>query len=512
MKTPFLFINYTTPLRINKVFLVIKNQLLVNIINGDAMNKIIERIKKEFNKTPDLIVKEININILNTIYVIYLETVSGSDKVNDYILKNLIIGKNKINKHNIPSFIAGPNTVNIKDTDKIEYYLTNGFTLVILKDKIYGVETRADITRSISNTDVEPAINGPKEAFTENFQINVGLIKRRIKSHKLKMENRVVGRKTSTQVGVLYLEDVAEDDIVDDILKNIENIDIDGIVDSSSLGFLIGDEDKHVFPTFLQTERPDMVATALLEGKVAIVIDTTPYVLLIPAFFIDFINPNIDNYSKSKNVNFVKILRLFAYFLSMIAPALYIAVMNYNQETIPTSLLIDFAIQREGVPFPTIVETLLMLGVCEILRESDLRFPSNYGSAISILGAIVLGEASVSAGIASPITIIVIAVTFISSLTFSNVDINSSLRFFRFAFILLAGFFGLYGITLGLLFFLIYTTNIMSFHKPYFAPLAPFNKEYFNNTVIKAPLYKDIKRSSLLTDKNINKQNHKEDL
>ena len=470
------------------------------------MNKIVERIKSEFSKTPDLIIKEININFFNTIYILYLETVSGSNKVNDYILKNLIASKSKINKHNLKSFIAGPNTKKIKNIDEVEYFITSGFTIIILNDVIYGVETRADINRSVSNADVETSINGPKDSFTENYQINLGLIKRRLKSHDLKIENRVIGRKTSTQVGLLYFEDIVDADMVQDVIKKIEDIDIDGIIDSSSLGFLIDGEANHVFPTFLQTERPDMVATALLEGKMAIVIDTTPYVLIIPAFFIDFINPNIDNYSKSKNVNFIKILRLFAYFLSMIAPALYIAIMNYNQETIPTNLLVDFAIQRNGVPFPTIVETLIMLGVCEILRESDLRFPSNYGSAISILGAIVLGEASVSAGIASPITIIVIAITFISSLTFSNIEINNSLRFFRFIFILSAGFFGLYGITLGLIFFLVYTTNITSFNKPYFAPLAPFNKTYFHNTVFKIPLYKDTLRSSLFTHKNIRKQ------
>ncbi len=477
-----------------------------------SMNKIVDRLKKEFNKTPDLIIKEIQINLFNIVYVLYLETVSGSNKVNDYILKNLITSKDKINKYNIKSFLAGPNTKTIKNADEIEYFLTNGFTIVILKNNIYAVETRADINRSVANADVEKAINGPKDSFTENYQINLGLIKRRLKSHNLKIENRVIGRKTSTQVGLLYFDDIVEEEAVAEVLKKIENIDIDGIIDSSSLGFLIAGENNNVFPTFLQTERPDMVATALLEGKMAIVIDTTPYVLIIPAFFIDFINPNIDNYSKSKNINFIKILRLFSYFLSMIAPALYIAIMNYNQETIPTSLLVDFAIQRNGVPFPTIVETLLMLGVCEILRESDLRFPSNYGSAISILGAIVLGEASVSAGIASPITIIVIAITFISSLTFSNVEINNSLRFFRFIFILAAGFFGLYGITLGLLFFLIYTTNITSFNKPFFAPLAPFNKEYFFNTVIKKAIKKDTKRSTLLTNKNMTKQKSKEEM
>ena len=470
------------------------------------MNKIVERLKKEFSKTPDLIIKEIKLNMLNTLYVIYLETVSGSNKVNDYILKNVIDNKDKINKNNFQNYLAGPNTKKIDKYDKIEYFLTNGFTIVILKDNIYGVETRADINRAVANADVETSINGPKDSFTENYQINIGLIKRRLKSHNLKIDNRVIGRKTSTQVGVLYFEDIADQELVHNILSKLDNIDIDGVIDSSSIGYLLGDEESSVYPTFLQTERPDMVATSLLEGKIAIVMDTTPFVLIIPAFFIDFINPNIDNYSKSKNINFIKILRLFAYFLSMIAPALYIAVMNYNQETIPTNLLIDFAIQRNGVPFPTIVETILMLAVCEILRESDLRFPSNYGSAISILGAIVLGEASVSAGIASPITIIVIAITFISSLTFSNVEINNSLRFFRFIFIVLAGFFGLYGITLGLLFFLIYTSNVTSFGKPYFAPFAPFDKVYFHNTVYKIPLKKDKMRSSMLTKTNKTKQ------
>ena len=470
------------------------------------LNKIVDQIKKEFSKTPDLIIKKININLINTLYVVYLETVSSSNKVNDYILKNLIYAKDKLNKNNVASYLAGPNTKSNLKEEEIEYFLTNGFTIIIFKDKIYGVETRADINRSVTNSDVETSINGPKDSFTENYQINVGLIKRRLKSNHLKIENKVLGRKTLTNIGILYFDDITDNSLVTNILNKLENIDIDGIIDSSSIGFLLDGENNNVYPTFLQTERPDIVATALLEGKVAIVVDTTPYVLIIPAFFIDFINPNIDNYNKSKNINFIKILRLVAYFVSMITPALYIAIMNYNQETIPTNLLLNFAIQRNGVPFPTIVETLLMLLVCEILRESDLRFPSNYGSAISILGAIVLGEASVSAGIASPITIIIIAITFISSLTFTNVEINNSLRFFRFIFILLAGFYGLYGLTLGLLFFLIYTTNITSFSKPYFAPISPFNKEYFQNTVIKSPIKKDTKRSSLFTNKNMIKQ------
>ena len=470
------------------------------------MNKIINSLQNEFNKSPDLVIKSITINIFKKIYIAYLETVSSSDKVNDYILKNLILEKDNITKSNIASFIAAPNTIDIKNTDECEFYLTNGFSLVIIDSKILAVETRADINRAVSDSQVESSINGPKDAFTENIQINIGLIKRRIKSSTLKTENRTVGRKTLTNISVLYFEDIADKKLVDNILEKLDTIDIDGIVDSSSIGFLLEEENNSVYPTYVQTERPDIVATSLLEGKIAIVVDTTPFVLIVPAFFIDFVNPVIDNYNKSKNVNFIKILRISAFLISMMAPAIYIAVMNYNQETIPTSLLLNFAIQRGGVPFPTIIETLIMLFVCEILRESDLRFPSSYGSAISILGAIVLGEASVSAGIASPITIIVIAITFISSLTFTTIEINNALRFFRSIFILLAGLFGLYGITLGIFYFLIYTTSTTSFNKPYFAPISPYNKEYFNNTVLKKALKKDTRRSTLFTHTNIIKQ------
>ena len=470
------------------------------------MNKIINRLQNEFNKSPDLVIKSITINIFKKIYIAYLETVSSSNKVNDYILKNLILKKDNITKGNIASFIAAPNTLEIKNTDKCEFYLTNGFSLVIIDNKILAIETRADINRAVSDSQVESSINGPKDAFTENIQINIGLIKRRIKSSTLKTENRTIGRKTLTNISILYFEDIADKNLVNNVLEKIDTIDIDGIVDSSSFGFLLEDENKSVYPTYMQTERPDIVATSLLEGKIAIVVDTTPFVLIIPAFFIDFINPGTDNYNKGKNINFIKILRISAFIISMMAPSIYIAVMNYNQETIPTNLLLNFAIERGGVPFPTIIETLIMLFVCEILKESDLRFPSSYGSAISILGAIVLGEASVSAGIASPITIIVIAVTFISSLTFTTFEINNALRYFRAIFILLSGLFGLYGITLGLFYFLIYTTTSKSFNKPYFAPISPYNKEYFNNSVLKKSLKKDTRRSTLFTHTNIIKQ------
>ncbi len=471
------------------------------------MNKIVKKIKNEFNLNPDLVIKEIKLNIFKSIYVIFLETLSGSDKVNDYVLKPLTNRFNQIhlNKNNLNNFLAGPNQVTINNNDKIEFYLTNGFTIVIYDNLIYGIETKADLTRSIAPNEVQTAINGPKDAFTENYQINIGLIKRRIKSHNLKIENYFIGRLTNTCVGLLYIDNITNQKLITEVKKRLSQIDIDGIVDSSSISFLIENENKSLFPTIKYSERPDDAVIELLRGKIVLVVDTSPFVLIIPAFFIDFLNPISDNYTKSNNINFLKVLRLAIFFIGIITPAFFNALLCYNPESIPMDLLINFTIQREGVPFPLIVETILMLIVCDILKESDLRFPSSFGSSISILGAIILGQASVEAGLVSPIIIIVVAITFIASLTFTDLEIANSMRYFTFIFLFTSAILGLYGLFIAFIYFLIYICSIDSFNIPYFYPIAPFNKTYFKNTVFKTSIKKDYKRSKVLS-KNIYKQ------
>ena len=472
------------------------------------MEKVIKRIKNEFSLNPDLNIKEIKLTLFKTIYIIFLETLSGSDKVNNYVLKPLTNQYNQkvINKRNLNNFLAGPNQVTIKNDDEIEFYLTNGFTVVIFEDVKYAIETKADLTRSIAPNEVQTAINGPKDGFTENYQINIGLIKRRIKSSHLKIESRNIGRLTNTLVSVLYIDNIAEKELINNVLSKLDKIDIDGIVDSSSISFLIEDENKSIFPTVKYSERPDDAVIELLRGKLVIVVDTSPFVLIIPSFFIDFLNPISDNYTKSNNISFLKILRIIIFGLGIVTPAFFNALLCYNPESIPMAILVNFAIQREGVPFPLIIETIMMLLICDILKESDLRFPSSFGSSISILGAIVLGQASVEAGLVSPIIIIVVAVTFIASLTFTDLEIANGIRAFTYIFLFASAFLGLYGIFLAFMFFLIYLTSMDSFTKPYFFPFAPFDKVYFKNTVLKSKIKNDKKRSRMLTKKNIVKQ------
>ena len=468
------------------------------------MNKIVKKIQNDFNKTPDLKIKEIKKNIFNSIYVLFIETICDSNKVNDYILKNLTrYNSNKGLNNNTP----GPNTVFIKKYEDIENYITNGFAIVIDNKNILAIEVRAEINRSIPSSTREPSILGPEDAFVENYQVNMGLIKRRIKTSSYKSEEIVLGRRTKTMISINYLEDVAKKEDIEKIKNKLNNIDVDGLVDIGTLINYIEAENKSVFPTIKRTERPDAASTAILEGKIVILMDTSPFAIILPTFLADFINPISDNYVKSINVAFLKILRACCFFLSIATPGIFIAITNYNQETIPADLLINFSIQQSGVPFPGIVELLIMLLICDILRESDLRFPSNFGSTISILGALIIGEAAVNAGIVSPIMIIITSLTFISSLIFTDLEINNAIRYYRYLFLFFASFFGLYGIFLATSLLLINITSLKSLNSPYFGGIAPFNKEYFFKTILKGKDKNNTKRSSLLTKENIKRGN-----
>ena len=436
---------------------------------------IINKIKEDFNNSSDLIIKNIN-----NIYIIYLESICDGDKVNFYIIQNISLG----NKN----YITGPNTIIIKNKD-INFYLLNGFSIVIDK-KIYAVETRGNLIRSVSKPDSEPSVSGPKDAFNENIQVNLGLIKRRIKSNDLVNIDYFIGNKTKTKVSLLYMNNLCDKKIINKVKNKLNKINKD-IISISNIKQLLSKENRSFLPTIIETERPDNAVYNLLNKKIVILCDNSPFALIIPAYFSDFINPVVDNYSKNININFLKVLRFICLIYTLLAPSLYIALINYNPETIPLSLLVNIAKQRINVPFPSYIECILMLLLCGVLKESDMRFPSSYGSAISIVGALILGEASVSAGLISPIMIIVAASTFITSLVFTDQEMVNGLRFYRFLFLILSSLFGLYGLYIGILLFLIHLSGLKVLDKSYTFPIAPFNKKYFNKILFKKPTIKE---------------------
>ena len=460
----------------------------------------IEKLLNNYNDIPDLKVRKIKYK-LDYVYILYIETICSSTQINDFILKN-ITNPNKDRK--IENLLATPNfqKINLKDIDT---YLFSGFSILIYKNEIYSLETKADLDRSINTPEIEHDLYGAKDSLIENYQKNIGLIKRRIKNKNLKIKEYTLGRYTKTKTGLLYIGNITKEEYVINCDKILSNIDVDGIIDAGELKQYIIKEKSTFFPAIKLTEKPNTIVHALLSGKIVIVVDTCPFAIIIPAVLADFINPISDKYLYSNNVNFLKILRLASLFITILTPAIYVAIADFNQEAIPSKLLISFITQREGVPFPTTIEALIMLLICELLRESDLRFPTNYGSAISILGALIIGQAAVDASIVSPIMIIIISLTFISSMVFNNVEISNALRKWRFITLFIASFYGIYGVFISFILLIINLSSIYSFDLSYTFPIAPFNFNYIKDTLFSVKKKNNKYRSKYLTN-NIRKQ------
>ncbi len=425
------------------------------------------------NSFSDLIHKEIIIN--NNIIDIYsIETITNSSTINDFILKKINNLKNDSNLYeylyyNLPC-------INIKKIDEKDsgYHLVNGYTIVRINNKYLAIETINMPSRSISESDYEKSITGPKDSFNEHFNTNIGLIRKRIKNINLKLETITIGKYTNTSVGIMYINGICKIKLKDKIINKLKQINTDGLIDSSYLIRYLSNNHS-LFPTIKKTERPDLVSQSLLEGKIIIIMDNSPDILILPSFFIDYFHMSDDYYQKSFNTSFIRIIRLIAFIIAILLPSYYVAITTFNVDFIPINLLVNLIGQRSSVPFPAFFETFIMILSFEILRESDIRIPSNGGTAVSILGGLVLGDAAVSAGIISPIMIIVVAISAISSLVFQSIEVVNAIRFWRFILIVLSSLMGLYGISLGIILIINNITDTKSIDEDYLFPFSPIN-------------------------------------
>lgn len=458
------------------------------------MEKIVNEIRKRL-PSKDYIYKKIKID-KKELYLIFNEVLCSGVEINESILKRLTLlnHKNFDLENKLPA-----NNIKIIKKDEIISYVNKGFVVCLTGDMIFAIEEKQKLERGITTIESELSLNGPKDSFSESFNTNLGLIRRRIKSEDLWWDEVTLGKSTETKVGILYMNNIVDKDLVEKVKARLNLIDIDGIIDSSYLKDNL-ENNNSFFPTISSTERPDKVAMSLLEGKVAIIVDMSSYVLILPNFFIDFFHTVDDYYQKSINVTFIRCIRILAFFIAIFIPAYYIAVTTYNQNSIFLSLLLLLKAQRTAVPFPAIVEALFMIISFEILRESDLRMSSTTGSAISILGGLILGDAAVSAGIMSPIMIIVIAISSIAGFVFTSIELVNAIRLYRIIFLLLATVLGVYGIYLGAIYLLYKLITLTSFDKPYLAPFSPFIKNEMNDAIYKRDNKGEKSRNPLLTN------------
>ena len=444
------------------------------------IKKAITNIKKTTGNSPDLITRTINKKNYK-IACIFFDTISSSNTISDYLIKPIIKVKEKKIFESvyklIKNNIANCNISSFNTYEELFYYLSCGFTIILIDgiSKALAVETRAKLDRGIVESTSEPIIRGPKDSFTENHNINIGLIRKRIKDTNLFFKDIIIGRRTKTKVTISYINGITPKYKVDEIIKQLKKIDIDGILDSGYIRELIENSQKSLFPKVISTERPDVVCNSLLDGKITILVENTPFVIILPATLTDFFNSPEDNYRKPFNASFSRMLRIVCFILALTTPAFYISVMTFNHELIPDQLLISLAIQRDGVPFPTAIEVLIFVITFELLREADIHAPSFSGSAMNIVGALILGDAAVAAGIVSPIVIIVVATTSICELVFYDVDVIDALREWRIFFIIAASLMGIIGMVLAFIIFIAKLSSLETLGTDYLSPISPLN-------------------------------------
>lgn len=424
----------------------------------------------------DLVIDSIKVHS-KTIEYSYLESLVDIKNINKMVLYPIRKLSYSNLKH-LDLYLPNCHIQRIHDT-QVNDYLGNGF-LIINCFSIFAIEFKANLSRGIPTIESELSLSGPKDSFSEVYQVNLGLIRRRIKSKNLSEEILSIGRYTKTKVTILSIKGIVKPDLVRHIKENLSKIDIDGIIDSSYLRYSL--ENKfHLFPTIMMSERPDKCSMALLEGKAVVLVDNSPYALILPSFFFDYFHTADDYYQKSFNASFIRIIRFLAFLIAIFVPAFYISVTTRDYSLIPLKLLLMLKAGRSFVPFPAYLEALFMIVCFEILKESDLRMSTTSGSAISILGGLILGDAAVAAGIVSPIMIIVIAISSISGLIFTSIELGNALRTYKILLLLLASLFGIYGIIFGtgLLLYDLYSTEIFGYN--YFI----FDKNELRDSLIK---------------------------
>lgn len=355
--------------------------------------------------------------------------------------------------------------------------------------------------RGVERPNTELVIRGPQEGFNESLRGNTSLIRKRLKDENLIVENLQIGRRSKTPCSMLYIKDIANDSLVKEVRRRLKKIKVDHILDTGELEQFIEDNPFLPTPQVLATERPDRVSAMLAEGRVAIIMNGSPFVIVVPITNQDLAHAAEDNYLRFPYANLLRIVRVGAVFMSLLLPGIYIAITDFHHEMIPTDLLLAIASARERVPFPAIVEVLIMEVSFELIREAGIRIPGPIGPTLGIIGALILGQAAVAANIVSPILIIIVAVTGIGSFAIPNFSAGFAFRILRFAFILLAASAGFLGITTGIFLIALWFVNAKSFGVPYVSPFAPRTSGSFVENVLKAPVWKQEKRPDYMNVK-----------
>ena len=459
-----------------------------NRINSD-LEQNIAWVEQYFFHCSDLIVRRFRIGeaVPCNAVLLYLDGMTDSAVVHDNILVPLMhpVLIDAAMSHKVSSdffafvhtqLLPSGETTIVHTMDETVQAMMNGDVVLLLDQSIQGlvIDAKGFPHRDLGEPRNEKTLRGPQEAFVEAMRVNTAMLRRRLHTGALKLEQMTIGTYTQTAVTIAYLEHIANDNIIDEVRRRLNNIKkVDSILNASCIEQYIEDRPFSIFPQVQYTERPDKTAAALLEGRVALIVDGSPDVILLPVLFTQLLQSSEDYYNRIVAGTFVRWVRYMGLFIAITLPSLYVAVISFHAELIPFNLLLSIATAREGVPFPAFVEAIMMEIAFELLREASIRMPGVIGNTIGIVGALVIGDAAVSARLVAPQMVIVVAITAIGSFAIPSVEASYPIRLIRFPLMILAATLGLYGVMLGWLVIIMYLIRLRTFGFPYLAPLAP---------------------------------------
>jgi hypothetical protein len=443
--------------------------------------------------------------------LIYIEGLSDNHGIEEYViapLKRGGAGENLEIKQLIERTISVSQANEVITFPQCIGYLSEGNPILLVDNEAFGLALGLAKweMRAIEEPSAEVGIRGPREGFTETLRVTTSQIRRIIKSPRLKMESMKIGSYTQTNVIVTYIEGIVDKTLVEEVKGRLKRIQIDGILESGYIEELIEDNPYSPFPQILSTERPDVTCSSLLEGRVAILVEGTPFVLVAPITFFSLLQAAEDYYQRFWVSTVIRWLRYSFILLSLLLPSIYVAILTFHQEMVPDSLIISMAISRESVPFPALIEALMMEITFEALREAGVRLPKQVGAAVSIVGALVIGQAAVQAGLVSAPMVIVVAITGISSFMVPRYIAGIAIRMLRFPLIFLAGSFGLLGIMMGIIGIVLHMCSLHSFGVPYLSITETPKLSKVKDVLIRAPRWMMDSRPDLYGEVNKHRQ------
>ena len=447
--------------------------------------------------------------------VLYIESLVNEEMIMNHLLKPLILQSTSViesgvavNFQTIKDSMLSIGSIQEAETfDEIVLGIMSGDTFLSVQGYTKGLilSAREYEGKPFGIPTVEPSVKGPQEAFVEILKKNLGLIRKRIRDPNLAFELYKIGKRSKSDTVIVYIKGIADQDIVDEVRGRLSSIDLDIELTAFQIGRLLVERPNSIFPLVQTTERPDKLVSAISEGRVAILINGSPDAILVPVTF-PILMQSVDDYFENWFVaSVIRFSRYIGLFLSSLFPALYIAVTSFHPGMLPTSLVLSIAATRAGVPFPAVIEAVLMEVILELLQEASIRLPKVVGETVSIVGGLVIGQAAVQAGIVSPIMVIVISITAVTSFVIPDYSLSLATRIIRVPFMILAVTFGSFGIAMGMLILLTYLSSLKSFGIRYLSPLTPYRFRDWKDTIIRTPLWTLTKRPEFLNPEDTNR-------